>query len=312
LEFPVVIFPFADMQLYDGKYDTLWYPLGNADFNFTEALINFKAEIANYGEVGARMYNEHRSRLELDNINLLYVTLTRAIEKLYVFAEMPTQPKEGGPSCYNHLFMEFLKHVGRWNSEQMVYEFGKNSDKISKGKESVPQREPLYFSSNPMAHGLKMVASEEIFMESETIAAITAGNLLHETMAKIFAAADAAKVLEELEKRSIIPAPEFEVLTKMVHQIIGHPELESLFNGSDVVYNEQSIITKNGALIRPDRINVSRERTVTIVDYKTGSPKNYHLQQLDLYEEAVMEMGFAVSEKILVYNNEEGLLINKV
>jgi RecB family exonuclease len=85
-----------------------------------------------------------------------------------------------------------------------------------------------------------------------------------------------------------------------------------LFNGSDVVYNEQSIITKNGALIRPDRINVSRERTVTIVDYKTGSPKNYHLQQLDLYEEAVMEMGFAVSEKILVYNNEEGLLINKV
>ncbi len=312
LEFPVVIFPFADMQLYDGKYDTLWYPLGNADFTFTEALINFKAEIANYGEVGARMYNEHRSRLELDNINLLYVTLTRAIEKLYVFAEMPTEPKEGGPSCYNHLFMEFLKHEGRWNSEQMVYEFGKNSDTISKGKESVPQREPLYFSSNPMAHGLKMVASEEIFMESETIAAIIAGNLLHETMAKIFAAADAAKVLEELEKRSIIPAPEFEVLTKMVHQIIGHPELEALFNGSDVVYNEQSIITKNGALIRPDRINVSRERTVTIVDYKTGSPKNYHLQQLDLYEEAVMEMGFAVSEKILVYNNEEGLLINKV
>src|SRR5690606_37080425 len=97
LEFPVVIFPFADIQLYDAKRDTLWYPLEGEEFNFSEGQINFKSDIANYGPIGERMYREHRSQLELDNINLLYVTLTRAIEKLYIFSEMLSEPKDGLP-----------------------------------------------------------------------------------------------------------------------------------------------------------------------------------------------------------------------
>src|SRR5690606_20829348 len=114
LEFPVVIFPFADMQLYDGKYDKLWYPLENGDFTFREAQINYKNEIAEYGEIGEKMHHQHRSQMELDTINLLYVTLTRAVEKLYVFAEMPSEPKDGNPSTFNHLFREFLEHkIGR-------------------------------------------------------------------------------------------------------------------------------------------------------------------------------------------------------
>src|SRR5690606_1173937 len=109
----------------------------------------YKTEVANYGEMGAKMYNEHRSQLELDTINLLYVTLTRAVEKLFVFAEMPSDLKDGIPSTYNHLFMEFFKQKDMWNGDQMVYEFGKNSEKISKQKKAVAQIEPQYLSSNP-------------------------------------------------------------------------------------------------------------------------------------------------------------------
>src|SRR5690554_5458192 len=78
LEFPVVIFPFADIQLYDARFDTLWYPLDEEKFNFSEALINFKGEVENYGPIGEKLFRQHRSKLELDNLNLLYVTLTRA------------------------------------------------------------------------------------------------------------------------------------------------------------------------------------------------------------------------------------------
>ncbi len=312
LEFPAVIFPFADMQLYDGKYDKLWYPLANEDFNFKEAQINYKAEIANYGEIGEQMYSEHRSQLELDTINLLYVTLTRAVEKLFVFAEMPTEPKDGIPSTYNHLFMEFLKQKGMWNSEQMIYEFGKNSEKISKKKETVFQMEPKYLSSNPKAHGLKIVSSEEIFLETETVAAITAGNLLHDTMAQVYSETDAERVLMELEERGIIPKQEFEILTKTIHQIIQHPDIKKLFDGTDKVYNERSIITKEGLVLRPDRINISTENTSVIVDYKTGSPKIYHNDQLIDYANALQDMGFIVSEKMLIYSNEGEIVINKV
>ncbi|QQX77712.1 MULTISPECIES: UvrD-helicase domain-containing protein [Aequorivita] len=312
LEFPVVIFPFADMQLYDGKYDKLWFPLENEDFSFKEAQINYKSEIVNYGEIGEQMYNEHRSQLELDTINLLYVTLTRAVEKLFVFAEMPTEPKDGIPSTYNHLFMEFLKQKNMWNGDQMIYEFGKNSENTSKKKEVISQMEPKYLSSNPNTHGLKIVASEEMFLETETVAAITAGNLLHDTMAQIYSGADAERVLAELEMRAIIPKEEFDSLQKTVFQIIQHPDLKKLFDGTDKVYNERSIITKDGLVLRPDRININSENASTIIDYKTGNPKIYHNDQLIDYANALQDMGFIVSEKMLIYSNEDEIVINKV
>ncbi len=312
LEFPVVIFPFADMQLYDGKYDKLWYPLENENFNFKEAQINYKSEIVNYGEIGEKMYNEHKSQLELDTINLLYVTLTRAVEKLFVFAEMPTESKDGIPSTYNHLFMEFLKQRGNWNADQMVYEFGKDSEKISKEKKTISQTEPKYFSSNPKLHGLKIVTSEENYLETETATAITAGNLLHDTMAQIYSEADAERVLMELEKRSIISTEEFQILKKTIDQIIQHSDLKKLFDGKDKIFNERSIITKDGLVLRPDRININSENASTLIDYKTGSPNIWHADQLVEYANALQDMGFTVSEKILIYSNEEQIVINKV
>jgi len=312
LEFPVVIFPFADINLYDARFDKLWYPLENEDFSFKEAQINYKAEVANYSEIGEKMYAEHRSQLELDNINLLYVTLTRAVEKLFIFSEMPSEAKDGNPSTYNQLFMEFLKQKGMWNGDQMIYEFGKDLEKISKTKEVVAQMEPLYLSSNPNKHGLKIVSSEEIYLETEAAAAIYAGNLLHDTMAQIYTEADAEKVLMELGERAIIPEEEFENLQKTVYQIIQHANLKKLFDGSDKVYNERSIITKDGLVLRPDRINISPQKTTVIVDYKTGSPKIYHNGQLIDYANALQDMGFIVLEKILIYSNKDEIVINKV
>ncbi|MCZ4317723.1 UvrD-helicase domain-containing protein [Aequorivita viscosa] len=312
LEFPVVIFPFADIKLYDGKFDKLWYPLENEDFNFKEAQINFKSEIANYGEEGEELYNEHRSQLELDNINLLYVTLTRAVEKLYVFSEMPKESKDGIPSSYNQLFMEFLKQKGLWNSAQMIYEFGNDLEKISKEKEVIAQIEPQFLSSSPKNHGLKLVSSQEIYLEEDTAAAISAGNLLHETMAKIYSEADAATVLMELEARAIIPKEEFEKLQRTAFQIVQHPDLKNLFSGTSKVYNERDIITKDGLVLRPDRINISPANTAIIIDYKTGIPNSWHNEQLVDYANALAEMGFSLVEKILIYSNEDEIVINKV
>ncbi|MDN3722987.1 UvrD-helicase domain-containing protein [Aequorivita sp. SDUM287046] len=310
LEFPVVIFPFADIQLYDAKFDKLWYPLENEQYYFNEAYINFKSEIADYGEVGHYLHREHTSRLELDNINLLYVTLTRAVEKLYVFAEMPSDLKEDRPTCYNHLFMEFLKQRGMWNSQQMIYEFGVDLPKITPLKQLAPQIEPQYLASSPMAHGVKIVSSERSFEAQD--AAISAGNLLHEIMAKINVRSDAERVLSELSLRSIISPKEFEKLQKTIHQILNHPDLKELFNGSAKIYNERNIITKTGLVLRPDRINIDERNNAVIVDYKTGNVNIFHRDQLLEYANALSEMGFNVEETLLIYCHQEEILINKV
>ncbi len=310
LEFPVVIFPFADINLYDGKYDKLWYPLESEEFQFNEAQINYKLEIANYGDLGEVLYNEHKSQLELDNINLLYVTLTRAVEKLFVFSEMPKESKDGIPTSYNHLFMEFLKHKGMWDNEQMLYEFGTDSVKTSIEKEIIPQTEPLFISSNPTAHGLNIVTSERSFIE-EIEAAIFTGNLLHDTMEQIYVESDSERVLAEIKQRAIISEEEFAFLKTTVNQIIHHSELKILFDGSDLIYNERDLITKDGLVLRPDRVNINSGKAVVIIDYKTGSPKISHNDQLLDYANALEEMGFHVSKKMLIYTNQDEIVINK-
>jgi len=305
LEFPVVIFPFADMLLHDAKWDTLWYPLENEAFNFTEALINYKSEIANYGPIGENLYHEHRSELELDNINMLYVTLTRAAEKLYVLAEMPSEPKEGIPLNYNHLFMEFLKSKALWNADQYIYEFGENTEKVVKEERSVSQTTPSYISSDPKDHKLFLVTTDSKIQEFELASAILEGNLLHDTMAKIKVQEDASKILAHLKERSILREDDFNTLKRNVQKIINHPELEVLFNGLDTVYCERDIITSSGEVLRPDRINIHPDGSSTIIDYKTGSPQSWHNEQLGGYSDSLSEMGYSVSQTILIYMGDE-------
>lgn len=312
LEFPIVIFPFADIAINDGRNDKLWYVLENEDFSFKEAQINYKAAISEYGEVGARLYNEHLSQLVLDNVNLLYVTLTRAVEKLYIFSEFPSKPKDGNPSTYNQLFNGFLKHKNLWNDDQLLYEFGEDSEKTQKENEHIAQTVPRYFSSDPRTHGLRIVSKEMELIQTEAATAIFAGNLLHDTMARIFSEVDMKEVLNELEARAIVSKKEFETVRETIYKIVQHPDLKKFFDGSDKVYNERNICTKDGEVLRPDRINIREERTASLIDYKTGSPKNWHSEQLSAYANALTDMGYFVSEKILIYSNKDEILINKV
>lgn len=311
LEFPIVIFPFADINITTAKNDQLWYPLQDEDFKFEEAQINFNANLNNYGNVGQEMYANHKRQLELDNVNLLYVTFTRAVEKLYVFAEMPTELKSENPTTYNQLFMQFLKHKNIWNNNQLFYEFGNDLEKTSIKKEAVLQQEPLYFSSNPDKHGMKIIPTEKNRLDEETIAAITAGNLLHNTMAQIKDKTDVEIVLTKLKTRAIIPDAEFEQLNNTILRIVNHPELQPFFNGSGTVYNERNILTENGLVLRPDRINISNTNKATVIDYKTGNPNVWHHDQLIEYANALNAMGFKVVEKILIYSSEEKIVINK-
>ncbi len=224
----------------------------------------------------------------------------------------PPSSKDDIPLCYNHLFMEFLKNCGKWQDAQLVYEFGKNGLKTSTEKEMSNENIPIFLSSSPKEHNLKIIATDALLWETESEMAITAGNLLHETMAKIYTESDAEQVIQELKQRAIVLSEEYKVLKNTIGKIVGHPQLRHLFDGSAKVYNERDIITQDGNYMRPDRINVFSDNYVTIVDYKTGSIQEYHKNQLERYASALEEMGFGISEKILIYSNSGEILINKV
>ena len=107
LEFPVVIFPYADLDIYRELEPKEWFGIDAKKYNgFSHTLLNYNKDFENYGDEGKRIYNKHQSEQELDNINLLYVTLTRAIEQIHVISTKDISSKgEANTKKYSGLLI---------------------------------------------------------------------------------------------------------------------------------------------------------------------------------------------------------------
>ncbi len=313
LEFPIVLFPYADLDIYKEQDAKSWYPLNEEEFEFNKLLINFNSKVQEYGDIGKEIYQERRNTLELDNLNLLYVTLTRAEVQLYIFSKIPSKVKESGPSTFNQFFEEFLKHKNLWEDGKDVYEIGVPQLLLSGKKEDpVTAIAPKFISSSPQDHNLNIISRDALLWGTETEIAISSGNILHNIMEKVHYEEDLVLAIEELEKNPEITSEETLYLKKMITSIVTHPKLNCYYNTSDKIINEQKIITATGNILIPDRLNFHEDNSVTIIDYKTGNPLEKHEHQLESYSFALKEMGYRILERILIYSSSEGILINKV
>lgn len=313
LEFPVVIFPYANVNIYKEIEARTWFPLDKSTFTFTEAYIHFNKEVAEYGDVGEAMYNSRQNTLELDAFNLLYVTLTRPIEQLYILTEKPEKVSTETPKNFSDLFVSYLQSEGQYSEDSLVYSFGKQHEKQSVTTSEVLEKNtPILLSSALEERNISIVTAEASLWDTEAALAIEQGNLLHNTMALIYTNDDVIKVLSALKERSIVAQDSLEKLEETIHKIVSHPELSTLFETSEKIINERDIITAGGMVLRPDRLNIHDNNTVTILDYKTGDLNIRHLDQINSYANALEDMGFKVAKKLIVYTQSHELVINKV
>ena len=125
LEFPVVIFP-CDVNIYKQINPKVWLnELPENYDNFEELLIPYNKELSYVNDTGLEIYNQQREELELDNFNLLYVSLTRAVEQLYVITEMKISAKgEENTNFYSGVFINYLIQNKLWKEGVLEYYFG--------------------------------------------------------------------------------------------------------------------------------------------------------------------------------------------
>jgi len=135
LEFPVVIFPFAEENYSQNKGDKIWITTDESQVGLPKALVSKNKDVENFGEEASLVYNQKKEEDLLDNINVLYVALTRAEEQLYVISGLVSENSKGElPNNMATFFIEFLG--SEFNEEQLEYEFGSN-EKNSITKEVV-------------------------------------------------------------------------------------------------------------------------------------------------------------------------------
>ncbi|MDD7915090.1 3'-5' exonuclease [Polaribacter ponticola] len=109
LEFPVVIFP-CDVDIYRQINPKVWLnELPENYDNFKELLVDYNKELSYVNNRGLEIYNKQREELELDNFNLLYVALTRAVEQLHIITEKKISTKgEEKTNFYSGIFINYL------------------------------------------------------------------------------------------------------------------------------------------------------------------------------------------------------------
>lgn len=309
LEFPCVIYPYANIDIYQEIEPKTWLPINkDAYFNFEEVFINYNKGISEYGDDAKEIVLNRQAQLELDTFNLLYVVLTRAKEQLYVISNQELNAKgDSNPNTFSGKLIAYLKYIDQWHSEKMEYVFGNpiKPNNINVEIENKPKVVALSrFEDSSGKYKVNIVTNSGKLWDTSQQNAIEKGNLIHDLMASVETHQDVKRVIEEAYKKGEIAVSEKEILYDEIKSIVNHPKLSPYFAIDTIVYNERDIIS-NGKLFRPDRIIIDKNNVATVIDYKTGLYNASHAIQIQEYALLLEEMGHTIKDRILIYFNEK-------
>ncbi|MFE3869720.1 UvrD-helicase domain-containing protein [Flavobacterium sp. ZS1P70] len=302
LEFPVVIFPFAEEDYNRKPKDKLWLNAEEETIGLPKVLIDNSSAVEGFGEEASLVYNQKKQEELLDNINVLYVALTRAEEQLYIISNMNLSRKGEVPK--NNMcafFINYLMNKGEFDESKLEYEFG-NSTKLSDEKKHVDTSKTISLVTeilNPK--NIKIAQREALMWGTHQQEAIEYGNLVHEILSFVKTKTDVDLAITKSIESGLITFSQKETVYESIQEIVNHSELLAYFSEGNQVLNEQTIIQKQGKTIKPDRMTINKDNEVFLLDYKTGTHNSKYQLQLENYQHAIELMGYKVVKKALVY-----------
>ncbi len=293
LEFPVVIFPF-DLNTEDINRESIWFKTEDSTLfeNFNSFKINASSKLAMYGAQGEMYLDTVEKETQLDNFNLLYVALTRAEEQLYILSDTKKNTKD---TCKN--YADYFKGYIKQQGGGFVYELG-NAKRQSK----LTEAEDSYFLNNFLSIDKKenhiyVVEGSQDYDEARHY-----GNVIHQAFEKVISSQDIEKAHNFIDQQGF-DNHTAKLAKECIDQVINHPKLKAYYLENLEVYNERSFITQSGEVNIMDRL-IFDKNEVTVIDYKTGKFNKSHQLQIENYSNILMNLGFNVKNKFLVYCNQ--------
>ena len=287
LEFEIVILPFFDSNLISSRIKT-WINIENEDEEI-RAMVDFSKKLQLFNEETEKKYKSIIENQLIDSINLMYVSLTRAVKENYIISK---KIYEDDQTSFATLLNSFItkNHLKNENNKIII-----GSDEKSK---SITENKNILKLKKDERNDKVMI---EDFLFIGKYKSTTKGSLFHSIMAEIHFGFQAEKVLEDFYLRGLINAEEKKSLTVSINRIISDPLLKDLFSLDVEVLNEREVVLNDKSILKPDRVVFHNSRLVSVIDYKTGEEKTKHKSQLEDYASSMTELGFKVKSVFLVY-----------
>jgi ATP-dependent exoDNAse (exonuclease V) beta subunit len=311
LEFPIVIFPFADENYSLQRKDKLWVDNETETFDLPKVLIDNNSAVAGFSLSAENIFNQKKQEQLLDNINVLYVALTRPEEQLYIISQY-IEPNSKGewPNNTASYLLKYLESKHLFVEGTLEYEFGVPQKYSGEKKATVIPKKITRVAEVLPIENIKIAQRESLMWGTLQQDAITYGNVIHEVLSYIQTKADINLALQKALENGLIASTQKDSVEKTIREIVNHKALVVFFDENNTVFNEQTIIQKHGNLVKPDRMVLKNDQEMYLLDYKTGKYLPSHQQQLQLYQQAIEQMGYTVIKKSLIYIGNEIEIVN--
>ena len=288
LEFPHVIFPYAD-KVVMFKPNVRWCVLdggGTALGHEVDGVYPVDLSGSSLHTLFAPAYEEERRMQVVDNLNLFYVAMTRASKSLHVIAKTPAAGKmkalKNGKaiewSNFSELLYAWCGCSKEW-CEGEPYDFSAMERKAS----LCGQVLPASYSSIPLAGRLKASQdASDFFGEDGHTGPEASGRLrgieLHAALSLADSAADLPRDMDAGARAMLASRME------------AHPEW---FSDAVRARNEVSVFAADGSQHRPDRVVYAADGSIAVIDYKFGAERDSYLRQVSRYMELYRGLGYA-------------------
>ena len=271
----------------------------------------------------ADSYFNEKSLAYMDNLNLLYVALTRAEEGLFVFAELPVKldrlqtvgdlilnlfnDKDSLETGGNN--PDDLKLVSFWDEENNLFRLG---DMPSPGEED--DKGSLYILNEFETgswHNMISIRPQADILSTDDIDAkedkINYGNLLHDILAMIHKRDQVDDILTSQAAAGEITGKDKIRLSAMLNNLWADEKISNWFTDDWEIKTEVPVLPEKGHLRRMDRVMIKND-TAIVVDYKTGEKRSADINQVKNYKNILSRMGYKNIEGYVLYLNNGELI----
>lgn len=322
LERKVVIIPYCNWRMDAKPNSSIWVNSDDSDFEGLGRIpLRYKGDMAT-SDFSAD-YHRERVNSHIDNINLLYVALTRAKEQLHIMypaacgstfvgALINSVVEIDGDSAQIEVKSEESNRPigGRVSTADncQLIEFGEFTNPEPNHKNSSEQTERVILDNYPTrdtASQLRLRLPMQRYFEQDGEVRLSPRNFgvaMHKVFEQATSTDDIYAAIDNMQRNSMLSDEECARLRQMIGEAMNNQMIAEWFEGEwQEVRNESSIIVPNGEMYRPDRVMIGRERTV-VVDYKFGlEQKAAYTRQIANYCELLRQMEYPNVEGYIWY-----------
>ena len=313
LEFRTVIIPHCDWDFVQKHANIIWCTPDEAPYSNLPLTAVSCSKALKDSAFREDWKEESLSQL-VDNVNLLYVAMTRPRNNMFIIAEnREKKKKDSKKGTENEALSNVyqLLKLGLPEGSNEEFEFGTLCVDTEKKNEGENELTVCFEDRDSIAQFRQSNKSKDFIdntddtLEEDRRRYLNEGLLLHRLMELLRSPEDVDACIARMEiNGELADAAYREDIRRMAKEALKKADIMEWFSPHWKVINECDILCRDNTGVvktkRPDRVITDGKETI-VIDYKTGREDDTHILQVRQYMELLSNMGYASPQGYIWY-----------